>query len=167
MYTCLSRQNLSFVATKVWLSWQNICCDKHIFVATKVLSWQIFVATNVILSWQKFCCNKLTVVATNTCLSWQNMYFVAAEVCLSRQKFCYDKHMFLATNICHHSKSFTCDKTRVFVMTNTCLLRQKLYLWQLPPMIVKSDWLCCPGIVWGTIWKMSFSTGSWLSQLSN
>ena len=40
--TCLSRQNKSFVGTKVCLSRQKFCRDKHIWVATK----GVFVATN-------------------------------------------------------------------------------------------------------------------------
>ena len=62
--TCLSRQNTSFVATKVCLSRQNFCRNKHIFVATKLLSRQ------------KYCHDKLTFVTTNTS-------FVATKVCLS------------------------------------------------------------------------------------
>ena len=40
--TILSRQNTSFVATKICLSRQNRCRDKHVFVATKVLSRQAY-----------------------------------------------------------------------------------------------------------------------------
>ena len=41
--TCLSRQNTSFVPTKVYLSRQTrVCCDKYNFVATKVLSRQAY-----------------------------------------------------------------------------------------------------------------------------
>ena len=100
-------------------SWQaHVCWNTS--VMTKVcLPWQnyachdnnknlrhIFVTINRCLSQQKFCCNIL--------LSWQKM-------------FCCNKHMFNVTKqACH-------DKT--FVVTNTCLLRQKRYLWQLPPMV--------------------------------
>ena len=44
-----------------------------------------------------------------------SIIFVAINVSLSRQRFCRNKIMFVATD--------------------TCLSRQKLYLWQLPPMI--------------------------------
>ena len=35
--TCLSQQNMSFAATKVCLSQQNCCCNKHIFVASNII----------------------------------------------------------------------------------------------------------------------------------
>ena len=44
-----------------------------------------------------------------------SIIFVAIKVSLSRQRFCRNKIMFVATD--------------------TCLSRQKWYLWQLPPMI--------------------------------
>ena len=68
---CLSRQNMSFVATKVCLSGQNFCRDKHIFVATNVLPLQayfcpdkhVFVATKHV-----FCRDKSMLVATKMIL---------------------------------------------------------------------------------------------------
>ena len=84
-----------------------------------------------------FCRGKHTFVATNTCLSRQNTFFcrdksmlavtknVSRENCLSRQ---------IATKIiCLSRQKFYRDK-HIFVATDTCLSRQKLYLWQLPPM---------------------------------
>ena len=73
----LSRQNTSFVVTKVCLSWQ-------IFVATKVLSRQayfcrdkhVFVTTKNV-----FCCDKKHV------LSWQKACFVVTNTYLSQQKW--------------------------------------------------------------------------------
>ena len=67
----------SFVMTKLCLSGQRFCRNKHAFVTTKdvfccdksKLVQQIFVATNIFLSWQK------------TCFVKTNMFF-------SRQKWC-------------------------------------------------------------------------------
>ena len=95
-------KNMPFVATKVCLWWQNfsrdktyfchdktfvvtdICCSKHIFVATKVLCWdkRTFVMKNTCLSWQNIFCHDKTFVMTNTCyishdkhnLLWQKWY---------------------------------------------------------------------------------------------
>ena len=89
-----------------------------------------------LLSRQKYgCCDK-TFVETKLknsqnifYLSRQNKSFVAIK--LRKYHFCRDKsffatNVFVATNVCW-------DK-RNFVATNTCLSRQKLYLWQLPSM---------------------------------
>ena len=49
--TCLSRQNTSFVVTKVFVA-TNVCCHKHVFVATSMLlsrQKKCFVATKMIL----------------------------------------------------------------------------------------------------------------------
>ena len=51
----LSRQNTSFVATKVCLSWQKFCRGKHVFVATK----HVFVETKDV-----FCRDKRMLVET-------------------------------------------------------------------------------------------------------
>ena len=56
-------------------------------------------------------CRDNSFVATNTS-------FVATNVCLSRQNICHDKHNFVVTKV---------------------LSRQKLYLWQLLPMIDMSS----------------------------
>ena len=105
----LSRQNTSFVATKICLSRQNYACRyKHV------------VATNIILSRQNFCRYKHTFVATNTCLSWHSkIMFLATYNCdkylsqkailfsLSRQAyFCGDKHVFVVTKICLLQQNF-------------------------------------------------------------
>ena len=57
------------VTIKLCLLWET-----YMFVATKLLSWQILVATNIILSRQKFCCDK-------------HMLLMAKDV------FCHDKHV--------------------------------------------------------------------------
>ena len=145
----LSRQNTSFVATKVCLPRQNFCRHKIIFVATK------------------YFCHDKTFVATSTCirLSRQQTCFVATNTCLSRQKnarICRDKIMFVAANICHKktrvcrdmhtfvaTKDVICCDEHVFVATKIILSRQKFCrgkhtfvarkkkqknLWQLPPV---------------------------------
>ena len=69
---CFSRQNTSFVATKVSLQRQNYVCRDKTFVATNICrDKHVFVTTNV-LSRQK------------TCLSRQNYAcsFVATKLCL-------------------------------------------------------------------------------------
>ena len=63
---CLSQQNMSFIMTKVCLSRQNLCCDKHMLVATNICHDNNFVMTKDVfchgkhvfvvtklLSWQK------------------------------------------------------------------------------------------------------------------
>ena len=95
-YACRDK---TFAATKICSSRQNI------FVATKLLSRQIFVATKLCLSRQMFV-----------------IFFAAAKVCLSRQNVCHDKHVFVATNI-DREKRFVATKD-YFVVTNTCLSRQ-------------------------------------------
>ena len=89
------------------------------FVATKPLWRQIFVAIKDVLSSRqtRVCRDKSKLVATEVSLSGQTVY--------------RDKIMFVATKICLSRQAFFCrDKRRV-------LSRQKLYLWQLPPMIKK------------------------------
>ena len=77
--------------------------------------------------------------ATNTCLSQQNKSFVATKVLLSRENFCRDQHNFVAAKHKHTffaTKEVFCCNKHMFVATNTCLSRQNLYLWQLPPMVM-------------------------------
>ena len=62
---CLSRQNTSFVATKACLPRQNLCRNKHIFVATNKHN---FIATNV-LSRQEYAFVDKTFVATKMILA--------------------------------------------------------------------------------------------------
>ena len=101
---CLSQLSTSFVMTKVCLSQQNICHDKIIFVATKLLSRQIFLVTNV-------CCNK-SFVTTKVCLSWQT--FCHKNI-LQQAYFYPDKRCVLSqqTRLC-------CDN--VSVMTKMILV---------------------------------------------
>ena len=91
----------------------------------------------------RFCRDK-SFVATNTCLSRQNTSFVGTKVCMSRQNFRPDKHVFVATNIILSRQAYFCRDKHVFVATKVCLglSRQKLYLWQLPPVIrLSSYWI--------------------------
>ena len=107
-----------------------------IFVMTKVLSWQIhvchdktFVSTSILLSRQCFE-TKLLLQQTRICLgkysSWKS--FVPTNIILSQQAyFCRDKRHVLSqqTHVCHNKHMFVATKL---------LSRQKLYLWQHPPM---------------------------------
>ena len=78
--TCLSRQNMYFVPTKLCLLQQNICRDKHNFVATSLpLSRQTRVCRNKYLSRQTYLCRDKSF--------------------LSRQAyFCRDKNYICATS---------------------------------------------------------------------
>ena len=82
----LCRDKSMFAATER-LSRQKLCLSRqNIFVATKLLSCQIFVATNTCLSRQMFCRDKHTFVATKDvfCRNKSKFMFVATKV-LSRQ----------------------------------------------------------------------------------
>ena len=87
------------------------------------------------LSQQKFYRDKHVFCRTKSIFSRRdNHNFVATKV-LSRQAyFCHDKQVssnnFVATKVLSRQAYFCRDKRRVL-----CLSRQKLYLWQLPPMI--------------------------------
>ena len=104
----LPQQNTSFVATKLCLPRRNVCRDKIMFVATK----NVFCVLSRLAD---FCRDERRV-------------FVATKICLSRQKFYRNKHTSVET------KDVFCRDKHVFVATKR-LSRQKLYLWQLPPMI--------------------------------
>ena len=113
--------SIIFVAT--YLVVTKLCLSRrNIFVAAKRLLRQIFFATKVIFRQENFCCDKSMLVVTKH-LSWQT------RVCQDKQNFCHDKHTFVA------KKDILCSHKHVFVAINTCLSRQKIYLWQLPPMI--------------------------------
>ena len=107
---CLSRQNC-FSRRILCLSRQNyIRYDKHVFTATN-----------------QFCRDK-SFVATS-------ILFIAHF--LPRQKYaCRDQIKFVETNICCDKillsrQTYFCHDRHIFVLS-----RQKLYFWQLPPMIV-------------------------------
>ena len=105
----LSRQSMTFVATKVCLSWQSFChfvttaclsrqrfrLDKHTFVLTKDVfchNKHVFAATEVcllqqifftakLLSWQAyFCCNKRRVLYQQTCFVSTNVFCINKRV---------------------------------------------------------------------------------------
>ena len=108
--------SIIFVATKVCLSRQNyVCLDKHVFVMTKLLSQQIVVPTNILSRQTRifvikhvFCRDKIM----------QVLFLVTPKVLLRQTRVCRDKYTFVTTK------------------PDTCLCRQKLYLWQLPLLIV-------------------------------
>ena len=114
-----------------WLVITGGSCHKDHFYRDKKT---FFVATKLCLSRQTYFCrdkrlSRQIFIATNVILLTRQAYF-CRDKHLSQQKFCRGKHTFVVTK-----GMFCCDK-HVFVTTNTCLSRQKLYLWQLPPMIV-------------------------------
>ena len=85
---------------------------------------------------KKFCNDKLTFATTNTFLSWQNTSFVVTKVCLLRQNIIFvmasilllwQKMCFVMANTSLSQQKNCCDK-HVFA-------QQKLYLWQLLPVI--------------------------------
>ena len=94
-----------------------------IFVATKVLS-----PKNASFVMTKVCLLQQTCVYWVKYLSWQKFYhnnFVTTKVLSQQAYFCHDK-----TRVC-------CNK-HMLVMTKL-LSRQKLHLWQVPPMIKASN----------------------------
>ena len=99
--------SILFFATNRCFSWQNtnICHDKSMLVAIKLLSWQNYVCHDKYLSQQMFCCDKC---------------FVVTKVLLWPSYFCHNKQPVLSwqTHVCH-DKQMTCC-----VMTNTCLSQQ-------------------------------------------
>ena len=106
-FFALSRQtHVCRDKTRLLLRQKYACCDKIMFVATKLLLRQIFVATNIILSQQTFHRNKLTFVATpNVCRD--KHVFVGTNIILSQQAyFCRDKHVFC------RDKNYTCGSSR-------------------------------------------------------
>ena len=114
-----------FCQRNIILSRQKLCCDKHIFVATKDVFCRdkhMFVATSILLSRQKMLLvaapandsrDRHVFVATKLL---SRRIFLAANITLSRPKFCYDKHTFVA------KKDVFCRNK------NTCLSRLKKYL---------------------------------------
>ena len=111
---CLSRQSI-FVAI-------NICLDKHMFVATKLLSWQAYFYCNK----EAFCCDKCvrhdkSKLVMIKLLSWQNYVchdkylswqkYVMTKVLSQQAYFCHDKRCALwqQTSVCHN-KTFVTPK---------------------------------------------------------
>ena len=112
----------TFVTTELFVMTKYFCCDKYLSRQTHVCCDKSFVTTSILLlqqkmcSQQKFCRDKIMFAATNVCCK---KGFVATKICLLQQKFCRDKHTFVVTKLL------------------SCLSRQKLYLLQLAPMIVR------------------------------
>ena len=131
---CVSVNNITHGA-----SWKYVCMyfitvsvtrQNTSFVATKLFLRQIFVATGIILSWQAF-------VATNTCLSRQNTSFVPTKVCFSRQKYFEtgfvetNKHwhwhwwqslIYIQLNACYAKKKY-CIKSTAWVLARVRVKR--------------------------------------------
>ena len=115
----------------IFLSWKNcvlsrqtrVYHDKNMPIETKLLLRQNYsVCHDKHLSWQMFCRDRKYCVATNIILSWQNTSFVRTKVCLSRQKTLSKQ-----THVCRDRHTFVAAKP---------LSWQKLYLWQLPLLIL-------------------------------
>ena len=82
----LSQQSTSFVVTKVCLSWQNFCHNKHVFVVTNICHDKTFVTTKI------FCRNKHN--------------FVTVKVLSQQAYFCHDqRHDLSWQNFCHNKKN--------------------------------------------------------------
>ena len=125
---CLSHQSMSFVATKEYLVWHNICHNKHLLWLTGVchdkklcLDKHTFVVTKDVFChdkhvlWQKYACHDKHLVMTKWCLSRQ--ISVVTKVLLPQ------KHTKIATKIVTASIHLSQQKM-CFVTTNTCLSRQ-------------------------------------------
>ena len=130
---CRSKSVLA--VTKVLSQQDYVCRDEHTFDMTKLLSWQTCVCRDEhtsVTTKDLFVCNKHMFVTTKVSLLQQKY--------LSQQNFCCNKNM-SQQNICCDNTYFRCNK-RCVLSCQTCLSRQKcrlsqqkLYLWQLPPMI--------------------------------
>ena len=81
---------------------------------------------------------------TSTCYQSRDdlgLGFIIGGSC-HKYHFCRDKSMLIVTKVVATSILLSREKTcfvvtnTFFVATNTCLSRQKLYLWQLPSMVV-------------------------------
>ena len=96
----------------------HFCCNKHVFVATKVLSRQAY-----------FCHDKRPVLTRQTRVCRDKSKLVATKLLPWQNYVCCNKHTSIAT------KDVFCHDNQAFVPTKTCLSRPKWYSWQLPPMI--------------------------------
>ena len=131
---CLSRQSMSFVATKVCFLQQNFCrnkkknCDKKLDVTSLLRSWQTrvchdktsFVVTKVYLSWQNFCCDKYVFAATNIC--WDKS-FVATKIFCPDKQFCHGKHTFVMTKDMFCRDKHVSQKWYLFRACRTAFLK--------------------------------------------
>ena len=130
-------RNIIFVATQVLSRQTCVCHDK-----TRLLSQQKYACCDkTFVSTKNYVCHDKTFVATKLCLYATNIChdksFVTTKI------FLRDKHNFVATKLVSQHAYFCRDKRRVLsrqtrVSRDKLLSRQKLYLWQLPPMIVSN-----------------------------
>ena len=92
-----------FGVTKVCLSRKTLLwCDKNMFVATNLLSRQIFIRTNMCLSRQKWYLHNF--VATKAVICCDKHAFVTKNICCDRsfvttKIVCHDKHNFVTTKV--------------------------------------------------------------------
>ena len=130
-----------------FLSWHTFCRKKHVsfvstnpsFVMTKVsLSSQNFCHAKNILSQQKFCLYKHNFVTTNNFV----MTKVLSQAYFSHDKrlVCHDKHFYCNKIMFVMTKDVFCHNKLAFWFVATKLLSwQKVYLWQLLPMLLASQ----------------------------
>ena len=117
----LSWQNPSFVATKVCLSEQNFCHDKI------VCHNKTFVGTNRCLSWQAyFCHDRRHVLSWQTCVCCDKSFIAIKKNSANKHKLFCDKT---------YATGIILSQQKVCFVTTKLLSWQKLYLWQLPPVI--------------------------------
>ena len=100
-----------------FLSRQKFCRDKHVFVATK----HVCVPRKYLSRQAYFCRDKKRVCRDKSKLVVTKLLSRQKYICIrthtQKDVFCRDKLVFVA-NFCR----------------NTCLSRQKVYLWQIQPM---------------------------------
>ena len=112
---CLSWQSMSFVVTKV-----------HVFVETKLLSWQTYFchAKRCVLSWQTCVCHDRSMLVVRICCCCCDKSFLVTRI------FCCDNFIFFASKLLSwqayfcRDKDVFCHNKYVSVMTK-CLSRQK------------------------------------------
>ena len=132
----------NFCCNKSFCCDKHVCHDKHMFVMTKkIFCHNTYACHDKYLLWRKFCCDMLTFVVTSvfvttkhlfchdkSLLSWQSMLVTTKIVCCDKYNFVTTIFFFLGK----HTFVTTKEVTKL-------LLQQKLYLWQLPPVIL-SRW---------------------------
>ena len=110
-------RSIIFVATNTFLSRQNVCPDKHTFVATKDVfcrNKHVFVATKVCLSGQNGCRDKLFFIATNIC---RDESFVATKIFYRDQQTDFATKLLLRQAYFCRNKRVCSDKTIIGTKT--------------------------------------------------
>ena len=85
----------------------NICCDKHNFVATKILTWQVYFCHDK----RHVCCDKI----------------VCFDKYLLRQTHvCCDKHNLFVTKVLSGQAYFCCNKTHILLQQTRVMTKMIL-----------------------------------------